>query len=55
MVKKAVIPQSVKTSVNGITKIDFVLPSGAAGIYGVYNPLTNQIILFKINGSNEVG
>ena len=27
MVKKAVIPQSVKTSVNGITKIDFVLPS----------------------------
>lgn len=55
MVKKAVIPQSVKTSVNGISKVDFVLPSGAAGIYGVYNPLTNQIILFKINGSNEVG
>lgn len=55
MVKKAVIPQSVKTSVNGISKVDFVLPSGAAGIYGVYNPLTNQIILFKINGANEVG
>lgn len=55
MVKKAVIPQSVKTSVNGISKVDFVLPSGAAGIFGVYDPLTNRIILFKINGSNEVG
>lgn len=55
MVKKAVIPQSVKTSVNGISKVDFVLPSGAAGIFGVYDPLTNRIILFRVNDVKSVG
>ncbi len=55
MVKNAVIPKSVETSVNGISKIDFTLPNGGSGIYGVYDPLTNKIIIFQIKGAEAVG
>lgn len=55
MVKNAVIPKSVETSVNGISKIDFILPNGGSGIYGVYDPLTNKIIIFQIKGAEAVG
>ena len=55
MVKNAVIPKSVETSVNGISKIEFTLPNGGSGIYGVYAPLTNKIIIFKLAGQQAVG
>lgn len=55
MVKNAVLPKSVETSVNGISKIEYVLPTGVTGIYGVYDPLTNKIIIFKILGQEAVG
>lgn len=55
MVKNAILPKSVETSVNGITKIEYTIPTGATGIYGVYDPLTNKIIIFKISGQEAVG
>lgn len=55
MVKNAVLPKSVETSVNGISKIEYILPTGVTGIYGVYDPLTNKIIIFKISGQEAVG
>ncbi len=55
MVKNAVLPKSVETSVNGISKLEYILPNGDFGIYGVYNPLTNKIIIFKISGEEAVG
>lgn len=55
MVKNAVLPKSVETSVNGISKIEYTLPTGVTGIYGVYDPLTNKIIIFKISGQEAVG
>lgn len=55
MVKNVVIPKSVETSVNGISKIEFTLPNGGSGIYGVYDPLTNKIIIFQIKGAEAVG
>ena len=54
MVKHAVMPQSVETSVNGISKLEYILPNGASGIYGIYNSKVNKIILFKIIGSEVV-
>lgn len=50
MVKNAVLPKSVETSVNGISKLEYTLPSRTQGIYGIYDPLTNKIIIFKIAG-----
>lgn len=55
MVKNAILPKSVETSVNGISKIEYIIPTGATGIYGVYDPLTNKIIIFKISGQEAVG
>lgn len=55
MVKNAVMPQSVETSVNGISKLEYILPNGASGIYGIYNSKVNKIILFKISGSEVAG
>lgn len=55
MVKNAIIPKSVETSVNGISKLEFTLPNGGSGIYGVYDPLTNKIIIFQIKGAEAVG
>lgn len=55
MVKNAILPKSVETSVNGISKIEYTIPTGATGIYGVYDPLTNKIIIFKISGQEAVG
>ena len=55
MVKNAILPKSVETSVNGISKIEYSIPTGATGIYGVYDPLTNKIIIFKISGQEVVG
>lgn len=55
MVKNAVLPKSVETSVNGISKLEYILPNGGSGIYGVYDPLTNKIIIFKISGGEAVG
>lgn len=55
MVKNAIIPKSVETSVNGISKLEFTLPNGGSGIYGVYDPLANKIIIFQINGAEAVG
>lgn len=55
MVKNAVLPKSVETSVNGISRLEYTLPNGGTGIYGVYDPLTNKIIIFKISGVEAVG
>ncbi|MDE6548968.1 MAG: hypothetical protein K2L22_08220 [Muribaculaceae bacterium] len=55
MVKNAILPKSIETSVNGISKIEYTIPTGATGIYGVYDPLTNKIIIFKISGQEAVG
>ena len=55
MVKNAVLPKSVETSVNGISKLEYTLPNGGSGIYGVYDPLTNKIIIFKISEGEAVG
>lgn len=49
MVKNSIMPKSVETSVNGISKLEFSLPITPVGIYGIYDPLTNRIALFKIN------
>lgn len=55
MVKNAVFPKSVETSINGISKLEYTLPNGGSGIYGIYDPLTNKIIIFKIFGGEAVG
>lgn len=55
MVKSTILPKSVETSVNGISKLEYILPNGAFGIYGIYNPLTNKIIIFEISGEEAVG
>lgn len=55
MVKNAIMPKSVETSVNGISKLEYSIPTGATGIYGVYNPLTNSIAIFKIATPEAVG
>lgn len=55
MVKNAILPKSVETSVNGISKIEYTIPTGATGIYGVYDPLTNKIVIFKIATPEAVG
>ncbi len=55
MVKNAILPKSVETSVNGISKLEYTFPNGSTGIYGIYDPLTNNIIIFKISGQEAVG
>ncbi|MCM1140598.1 MAG: hypothetical protein NC453_18665 [Muribaculum sp.] len=55
MVKNAILPKSVETSVNGISKIEYTIPTSATGIYGVYDPLTNKIVIFKITAPEAVG
>lgn len=55
MVKNAILQKSVETSVNGISKIEYTIPTGATGIYGVYDPLTNKIVIFKIATPEAVG
>lgn len=55
MVKNAILPKSVETSVNGISKLEYTFPNGGTGIYGIYDPLTNNIIIFKISGQEAVG
>lgn len=49
IVKRAVIPGAVATSINGISKVEFTLPNGSNGRYGVYNPVANTILLFEIH------
>lgn len=53
MVKNAILPKSVETSVNGVSKLEYTLPTGSTGIYGIYDPLINKVIVFKINGVGE--
>ncbi len=55
MVKNAVSPKSVETSVNGVSKLEYTFPNGASGIYGIYNSSTNKVIIFKISGQEAVG
>jgi len=55
MVKNFILPKSVETSINGISKIEYAVPTGATGIYGVYNPLTNKVVIFKISTPAAVG
>lgn len=55
MVKNTIFPKSVETSVNGISKIEYAIPIGTTGIYGVYNPLINKIVIFKIAAPEAVG
>ena len=51
MVKNAVMPKSVETSVNGVTRLEYALPDGVTGLYGVYDPATGKIILFRISST----
>lgn len=55
MVKNFILPKSVETSINGISKIEYAVPTGATGIYGVYDPLTNKVVIFKISTPAAVG
>lgn len=55
MVKNSILPKSVETSINGISKIEYAVPTGATGIYGVYVPLTNKVAIFKIATPEAVG
>lgn len=55
MVKNAILPSSVETSINGISKIEYTIPTSATGIFGVYDPLTNKIVIFKIAAPEAVG
>lgn len=48
IVKKSRIPNFVETSVNGISKAEFKLPDESTGLFGIYNPLTDKIIIFEI-------
>ena len=55
MVKNAVLPKSIETSINGISKLEYTLPNGGSGIYGIYDPLASKIVIFKISGQEAVG
>lgn len=55
MVKNAIPSQSVETSVNGISKIEYIVPMGAAGKYGIYDPSTNKVVIFEIATPAAVG
>ncbi len=48
MVKNAILPKSVETSVNGISKLTYTLPNGGVGNYGIYDPMTNRVIIFRL-------
>lgn len=48
MVKNAIIPQAVETSVNGVSKLKYTLPN-SNGVYGIYDSATNRIIIFRIS------
>lgn len=47
IVKSAIQPVKVETSVNGTTKMDYNIP--APGFYVVYNPLTKVAIPFRLH------
>lgn len=49
MVKNAIIPQAVETSVNGISKLKYTLSNTNKGVYGIYDSATNRIIIFRIS------
>lgn len=55
MVKNAIMPKSIETSVNGISRIEYTLPVNATGIYGVYDPITNKVAIFKISATDNAG
>lgn len=55
LVKNAIHPKSVETSVNGISKMEYTLPNGATGIYGIYDPSTKKIVVFKVLGQATIG
>lgn len=55
MVKYALQPKSVETSVNGISKLEYNLLNGEQGTYGIYDPLTNRILIFTISGQPAIG
>lgn len=55
MVKNAIMPKSIETSVNGISRIEYTLPVNATGIYGVYDPITNKVVIFKIPATDNAG
>lgn len=48
MVKSAIAPAQVVTSVNGVSKLEYQLPAGTTGTYGIYNPETQKIVLFTV-------
>ncbi len=47
IVKDAIQPKDMETSMNGITKIVFMVKD--SGIYSLYNFLKKEVLLFKIN------
>ena len=53
MVKHAVTPKSVETSVNGVSRLEYTFPAGTSGVYGVYDPLSNKILVFRILGPDK--
>lgn len=55
MVKHAVTPKSVETSVNGVSRLEYTFPAGTSGVYGVYDPLSNKILIFRILGPDKNG
>lgn len=55
MVKNVIVPKSVETSVNGTSKIEYSITPGTAGLYGIYDPVTNKAVIFKISDAGAVG
>lgn len=55
MVKNAILPASVVTSVNGISKVEFKITNGATGIFAIYDPQTGKVVLFRIKGTEAAG
>lgn len=53
MVKNAIPAKTVETSVNGISKIEYTVSKEAPGEYGIYDPLTTKVVIFKIAVSEE--
>lgn len=48
IIKRAVLPVSVTTSVNGISKVEFNLQNAQAGTYCIYDPIGNRVAIFNV-------
>lgn len=51
---KVIAPESISTNVNGITSIEYLLPAGKVGYYGLYDPKTQNIWIFEIEGQKGI-